>query len=338
MVVCTPTKKARVVHMHKHGSNFTEIGKELGFSKQTASRAWHSYLKNPDFYAKVPKPGRPKALSDYDCRIAARKIRSGQARDATDLHRQEFQHVGVTTVRRALTAMGLPGRRRRKKFLLTKIHIAKRNFWGRNHQKKTSRFWNKVVFTDESIFRLFGSDGIQWCRRGVGEEFDARNINQAPKHGGGKVTVWGCITSKGFGRLHRVEGNMNRFQYVDILEESLMGTLQDYNLDVRNVIFQQDNDPKHTSGHTRDWLRSQGFKVLPWPPNSPDMNIIEHCWAYLAIRIRRRIPRPTTEDQLWEMLQEEWAQMGEGFRKRLYESMPRRVNELNARKGRHTRY
>ena len=64
---------------------------------------------------------------------------------------------------------------------------------------------------------------------------------------------------------------------VDILQQSLLGTLKDQKLKKigeGKVIFQQDNDPKHTSHIARDWFQKRKVTVLLWLPSSPDMNII----------------------------------------------------------------
>jgi hypothetical protein len=57
--------------------------------------------------------------------------------------------------------------------------------------------WATVVYSDESKFNLFGSDGKRYCRRRPGEEFLDRNVKKTVKHGGGSLMVWGCITWKG---------------------------------------------------------------------------------------------------------------------------------------------
>ena len=59
--------------------------------------------------------------------------------------------------------------------------------------------------------------------------------------------VWGCIGWNGVGVLSEVEGWMDAEQYVAILEKGLLQSMEDSEIPIDNVIFQQDNDPKHTS-------------------------------------------------------------------------------------------
>jgi hypothetical protein len=73
---------------------------------------------------------------------------------------------------------------------------------------KPINFWKTVLFTDESKFSIFGSDGPQnvW-RKPKKEELDPKNVIPTVKHGGGHAMVWGCMSYAGVGEL--VEGIMN---------------------------------------------------------------------------------------------------------------------------------
>ena len=72
---------------------------------------------------------------------------------------------------------------------------------------------------------------------------------------GGSVLFWDCITANGPDYNTTVmDGSLVLIVYVDILQDSLLDTLEYYDMN-RNVIrFQQDNVMPHTSGITQDWF------------------------------------------------------------------------------------
>jgi hypothetical protein len=63
----------------------------------------------------------------------------------------------------------------------------------------------------------------------------------------GSMMVWGCIEWNGVGVLSEVEGQMDAEQYVAILEQGLLQIMEDSGIPEGDIIFQPDNDPKHTS-------------------------------------------------------------------------------------------
>ncbi len=67
--------------------------------------------------------------------------------------------------------------------------------------EKSAQFWKNPVWSDESKFNLFRSDGkfIVWgtpC-----EEFKPKSKILTVKHDADSVMVWGCFTLRGVGNL-----------------------------------------------------------------------------------------------------------------------------------------
>ena len=74
--------------------------------------------------------------------------------------------------------------------------------------------------------------------------------------------------------------------------------------------FMQDNDPKHASTMTRDWLEANSVNWWKTPAESPDLNPIENLWHELKEHIRREI-KPKTKEQLIQGIQEFWGTVDE---------------------------
>ena len=84
-----------------------------------------------------------------------------------------------------------------------------------------------------------------------------------------------------------LDDNIDMHYYVDILDKNLIQSAKHFRLG-RHFIFQQDNDPKHTSGLAKAWLKKNKIELLPCPAFGPDMNPIEHLWDELDCRVKKR--------------------------------------------------
>ncbi|KAL1920009.1 uncharacterized protein VTP21DRAFT_1155 [Calcarisporiella thermophila] len=198
--------------------------------------------------------------------------------------------------------------------------------------------WKRVVFSDETQVTFAQASGREYYYKHKSEPLRSRHIRSTLKHGGGSLMAWSCVTSHGVGNLCRIDGGLDSVLYTNILNEDYLGSLDYYGIKKSQVIFQQDNDPRHTSKVTREWLRNKRIDVLEWPSQSPDLNIMVHMWSELKRRLSYYQRLPKNKDELWERIEKEWESIGVEFVGKLYASMPERVRAVYNAKGDHTKY
>ena len=220
-----------------------------------------------------------------------------------------------------------------KKLLISPINQAKRVKWCKEHLHWTSEDWNKVMWSDESPFvLLFNGRRRVWRRHN--ERYKPTSITGTVKSDT-KIMVWGCFCAAGVGNLACIKGIMDSKVYIKILDNELKPSLKKY-FRRKPYIFQQDNDPKHKSKLTSEYLEDHAIPVMPWPPQSPDLNPIENLWSILDFQCRGR--RPKTAQDLFESLQQAWNSISVEKLQKLVDSMPKRLKAVIAAKGLQTNY
>ena len=140
------------------------------------------------------------------------------------------------------------------------------------------------------------------------------------------------------GHVRLVQGNLNAEQYVEILQENLVPSIDGMGLDPGNVIFQQDNDPKHTSRCAQRHLQGTGFEVMRWPPQSPDLNPIENVWGELKRRLADHDDPPSGVRELWERVKKQWANIPASVCRTQVDNMPARMKAVLKARGGNTKY
>uniref|UniRef100_A0A7N8XIW6 Transposase Tc1-like domain-containing protein n=1 Tax=Mastacembelus armatus TaxID=205130 RepID=A0A7N8XIW6_9TELE len=198
----------------------------------------------------------------------AKPERRGRKRKTTikmDRRITRMLPVNTVTVRRHLCEANLFLRIPHKVPLLKKKrHVQKRLKFAKEHINWRNWFgemekWRNILWTDESKIVLFGSkDHRQFVRRPPNSEFKPQYTVKTVKRGGASIMIWACFSYYGVGPIYRIPGIMDQFAYVKILEEVMLPYAEE-DMPLK-WLFQQGNDPKHTSKRAKSWFQTN--KIL----------------------------------------------------------------------------
>ncbi len=121
-------------------------------------------------------------------------------------------------------------------------------------------------------------------RRREGEWMLSACVVPTVKHEGGGVMVWGCFAGDTVDDLFKIQGTLNQHGYHTILQRHAI--TPGLHLVGPSFVFQQDNDPKHTSRLCKGYLtkkESDGeLHQMTWPSQSPYLNLIGMVWDGLG--------------------------------------------------------
>lgn len=332
----TPCERKIIWECFQIHQNVMKVTQILGFSRGKVRNAIQ-YYRNKQTFEDSPRKKQRKTTPAED-RIMTRLSKSDPFMTSVQIRAQmetDFNvKISSQTVRRRLKENNLNGRIARRKPNVSKKNIKRRLGFAREHLHKSLRFWNLIVWSDESKFNVFGNDGRPYVRRPPLKELDPKYTKKTVKHGGSSVMVWGCFTSSGVGPIIQINGKMTGEMYKDILDTHLNRDYAD-NLPLA-WIFQQDNDPKHCSRVVKSWFESNSIRVLEWPAQSPDLNPIENLWGIIKRSVAAR--KPMNKASLWEIIQQEWNKITPSQCAALVGTMSKRCAEVIRQRGFPTKY
>lgn len=245
----------KVIDIYQSGKGYKAISKALGLQRTTVRAIIHKWRKFGTV-VNLPRSGRPTKITPRAQRRLIQEVTKEPTTTSKELQASLASvkvSVHDSTIRKRLGKNGIHGRVPRRKPLLTKNNIKARLTFGKKHLDDPQDFWENILWTDETKVELFGRCASRYIWRKSNTAFQKKNIIPTVKYGGGSVMVWGCFAASGPGRLAVIDGTMNSALYQKILKENVRPSVRDLKLK-RTWVLQQDNDPKHTSKSTSEWL------------------------------------------------------------------------------------
>jgi len=327
-------ERMQVYDMRKNGKTLRQIAEIYHISPEGVNKIIKRITTSgsPENTART---GRNRKTTTYEDRKILKEVRANPFISASDIKEKLNLSIQTTQIKSRIHEAEIHARVARKRPFISKVNAQKRLAFARAHLNKGPEFWDSIIWSDESKFELKSNNRRRYVWRKKGDQFKKCNIIPTVKHGTGNIMVWGCCNSNGVGKLVQIDGIMTGATYVNILEDNLFESAVMLGLD-RSFIFQQDNDPKHKSKVARLFFENNNVNILEWPPQSPDLNPIEHLWDHLDRNIcqRARYSKAT----FLGALKREWSKIDDQTVKRLIKSVPNRLQEVIKANGYQTSY
>lgn len=321
------SKKRIAKYYLQQGESEREVALKVRLSKSMV----HKISAELKMHGPKLKGGRIGKLTSRDKTFCVRSVVRDGKTNAVDVKKALKETLGVDvsacTVRRALKEAGLVSFVRPTKPCISRKNVKARLAFAKAHLDWTVDDWRRVIWSDETRVSIFGSDGRYYSWKRTEDKLQA-------KHGGRGLMIWACITYDGPGFMTKIDNTLDKELYKLILQEELQQSIDWYGYDARKIIFQHDNDPKHTAKTVLEYLGNQQYTTMVWPPQSPDLNPIENIWSMVKLKLFRNYDSPPKGiNDLWDRVQEVWDSLTMEDCRKVIDSMPKRCRDVIKAKG-----
>ena len=349
----TEQKWAIVLHM-KETQSVNATSKTIGCCVKTVKRWWECYLGTGDSVSMKRNSGRKSYLSAAAAKRALDMLTDKQQCNSAAIVAQHLKQEGLTahvlsrsTVIRAAKRIATVGghgelvvKRGKPKKVLTANTKRKRLEFAKRYKK---RVWDDVMFTDRKRF-LFAYPGskvgqTRWVLKKPGVE-ECDNVYQ-PNHPY-SVNIYLGLTRFGMTAVHKVSGTSKQTSaFKNVLLTTLLPSGQKLfsQVGLSHWYLQQDNDPSHAKAASvlcsfnkqRRGSSTQVSLLEAWPPNSPDLNLIENVWAWIQSRVNAEGCH--TFQEFSKAIDKATTEVPQAMRVKLYNSMKKRLDVVLKKAG-----
>ena len=276
------------------GESPTQVGRSYGLGDKTIYK-WVKIAreKGLDALAPKPRPGRGRALTDFEAEEVKRWILQGDPRQygfdfglwtrqiVADLIKDRFGiEIGVTAVGDMLHRLGLtPQRPLRRAYERNDEEIEK---WKQETypaiRKKAKKQGAEIFWLDEAAIRSDDPLLRTW-----GEKGKTPVVQTSGKRQG--INAISALSSTGGFWYHLFSGKFNAEVFIEALKDLLKNRK-------KPIFVIMDGHPVHKSKAVRNYLREQEdrIQVFLLPPYAPDLNPDELVWNYLRSTGTARSP------------------------------------------------
>ena len=123
-------------------------------------------------------------------------------------------------------------------------------------------------------------------------------------------------------------------RYTEVIRDHLVPFMKSHG----TTVFMQDGAPCHRVRTVKDIIRVNGWTMIDWPGNSPDLNPIENLWNFIKDKLEELYL--TNLPDLKREILKYWVMVlnDTDYCQKVVASMPRRLQAVIDAGGSHTKY
>lgn len=325
----------RVIECFKLGLSTKEINQQTGVNQVTIRRLVNKFKASGERELPRHRHGGgwcPK-INKRTLAHIRRQVEKSPTLTAKWLKEQNpmlLKEVSVRTIQNNIhTKLKYRKMRARCKPFISEVQRTKRFEFAHKYKSWTIHDWRRVLWTDESTFRIGDSKGKRVWRRKTSDPCDPKYTAKSVKHPP-SLMVWGAFSYGGLADLHIFPKgqSVTKDVYLSLLENQLANCFAATGAEV----LQQDGAPCHTAHIVKNWFSESEVEYIPdWPANSPDISPIENLWAIVKGKLRNE--DTSTVTSLESALRRAWSSISMETVMKLADSVPGRLQEVRKRKG-----
>ncbi|GFX33589.1 transposable element Tcb2 transposase [Trichonephila clavipes] len=317
-------ERGLIIEMKTVGWSTHRVAGQVDRSECAVRNCWEQWTREGTHARKTGSGATRKTTRREDRRIVRQALV-----DPTVTRSTIRADVGIQivpqTISRHLAEANRKSKRPFRALPLTPEHRQLRLQWCQARSMWNVTDWQKVVFSDESLFVLGTDDNHVRVWRCPGERYNSPYtvLRHAARTGLGAIAYDSRST------LIAMRGILTGQCYVDDILRPYVGPFLN---GLPGAIFQQDNARPHTARVARDFLHH--FQTIPWPARSSDLSPVEHMWD----QQKRQMPSCRSVHDLELAVQNLWAHLPQDNIRCLINSVPDRVATCIATEGGPTCY
>lgn len=185
-----------------------------------------------------------------------------------------------------------------------------------------------IIFMDEKTLQSFHSARVRVYRR-RGRSDRRRYVFRRHSSANFKINLVGWMSKSGIGDLWVIDNACDSEHFVNYLNEEILPSIIDRV--GTNFVLAFDNCSFHKSNLTYEYLMRTNVKLMAWPPQSPEFNLIKNLWAILQARVNTLIfneGNPFTLDDLIILAFRAWYSIEPEIVSNCYDSFLSRVHDF----------